>query len=146
MTEYSYHDWFRRTTGQWTSERRYLFNMKTKDPVNLTTKFSIGALTEGDWDFQVIWTGQTEGVMNLKLLGNELHRDIGYFTSEPTISRLELIDRDTLVMSTSYDGKHFREEIRMLNEDSIRLRQTVGYDDLTGEPVIVGQYFEERTL
>lgn len=112
----------------------------------MTTNFSIGALTEGEWDFQVIWTGQTEGVMNLKVLGNELHRDIGYFTTSPTISKLELVDQDTLVMRTSYDGKNFREEIRLLDGDSLRLRQTVGYDDLTGKPVIVGQYFEERTL
>ena len=84
--------------------------------------------------------------MNLKLLGNELHRDIGYFTADPTVSIVSAIDSDTIVLSTSYSGMNFREEIRLLNNDNLRLRQTVGYDDRTGEVRIVGQYFEERVL
>lgn len=142
----SAHEWFRRTTGKWTSQRRYIFNMKTKKPTNLTTDFSIGACTEGDWDYTVVWTGQTNGTMNLKLLGNELHRDVGYFSEEPTTSLVRLIDADTIVLSTQYSGMKFREEIRLLNDDKLRLRQTVGYDDRTGEVRLVGQYYEERTL
>lgn len=142
----SAHEWFRRTTGKWTSQRRYLFNMKTKKPTNLTTDFSIGACTDGDWDYTVVWTGQTNGTMNLKLLGNELHRDVGYFSEEPTTSLVRLIDADTIVLSTQYSGMKFREEIRLLNNDKLRLRQTVGYDDRTGEVRLVGQYYEERTL
>ena len=142
----SAHEWFRRTTGKWTSQRRYLFNMKTKKPTNLTTDFSIGACTDGDWDYTVIWTGQTNGTMKLKLIGNELHRDVGYFSEEPTTSLIQLIDADTIVLSTQYSGMKFREEIRLLNNDKLRLRQTVGYDDRTGEVRLVGQYYEERTL
>ena len=138
------HEWFRRTTGRWTSSRRYLYNLKTKKPTNLTTEFTIRACLQGDWDFSVEWTGQTEGTMNLKLTSNELHRDIGYFTSDPTVSAISLIDPDTIVLSTSYSGMNFREEIRLLNDDKLRLRQTVGYDDKTNEVRIVGQYFEER--
>jgi len=142
MTDH--YEWFRRTVGQWTSERRYIFNLKTKKPTNLTTEFSIQPITEGDYDFQVIWTGQTNGAMCLKLSGNELHRDIGYFTSEPTTSLLELIDPDTLLMHTAYDGCRFREEIRLLECDNIRLRQTIGHDLETNKVILVGQYFEER--
>lgn len=142
----TYHEWFRRTTGRWTSARRYLYNMETKKPTNLTTEFTISACTNGDWDFKVDWSGQTSGEMNLKLRGNELHRDIGYFTADPTISTISVIDADTIVLSTSYSGMTFREEIRLLNDDRLRLRQTVGYDDRTGEVRIVGQYFEERVL
>ena len=117
-----------------------------KNLVNLTTEFSIGALTEGDWDYQVNWTGKTSGTMNLKLIGNELHRDIGYYTEDPTVSRISLVDIDTLVLSTTYGGRRFREEIRLLEDDRLRLRQTVGYDENTNEVIIVGQYFEERIL
>ena len=137
------HEWFRRTVGNWTSERRYIFNMETKKPTNLTTSFTIAPQTQGEFDYQVIWTGQTSGTMNLKLLGDELHRDIGYFTEEPTVSRLTMLDPDTLVMSTSYDGCTFREEIRLLKNDTVRLRQTIGYNDRTGDVTIVGQYYEE---
>lgn len=140
------HEWFRRTTGRWTSSRRYLYNLKTKKPTNLTTEFTIRACLQGDWDFSVEWTGQTEGTMNLKLIGNELHRDIGYFTTDPTVSTISVIDTDAIVLSTSYSGMNFREEIRLLNDDKLRLRQTVGYDEKTNEVRIVGQYFEERVL
>ena len=146
MTNYSFQDWFNRTTGQWVSERSYFFNMETKKPTTMTTSFSIGVLTEGEWDYQVIWTGQTEGVMNLSVRGNELHRDIGYFTSSPTISTMSMVDKDTLVMSTAYDGKHFRESVRLLDNDNLRLRQTVGTSEATGQVVIIGSYVEFRTL
>ena len=137
------HEWFRRTVGKWTSERRYIFNMRTKKPTSMTTSFIIAPQTEGEFDYQVIWTGQTSGTMNLKLVGDELHRDIGYFTEKPTVSRLSMVDRDTLVLSTSYDGSTFREEVRLLKGDTVRLRQTIGFNDRTGDVMIVGQYYEE---
>lgn len=140
----THHEWFRRTVGHWTSERRYIFNLETKKPTNLTTKFTIDALLDGEYDFQVVWTGQTSGTMKLKLSGNELHRDVGYFTSDPTVSFLSLLDKDTLVMHTSYDGMRFREEIRLLDDDRVRLRQTIGHNIETGEVALVGQYYEER--
>lgn len=143
MTDF--HEWFRRTAGRWTSARRYLYNLKTKKPTNLTTEFTIGACIDGEWDFSVEWSGQTSGTMNLKLLGNELHRDIGYFTADPTVSIVSSVDSDTIVLSTSYSGMNFREEIRLLDSDNLRLRQTVGWNEETGEISIIGQYSEFRT-
>ena len=68
----------------------------------------------------------------------------GYFTDKPTNSDLTLVDDDTLVMVTTYDGTTYREEIRMLFEDSVRLRQTVA---TSGDKItLVGQYFEERVV
>ena len=145
MTNYSFQDWFNRTTGQWVSERSYFFNMETKKPTTMTTSFSIAALTEGEWDYRVIWSGQTEGVMNLRLHGNELHRDIGYFTSSPTVSEMSMVDKDTLVTITTYDGKRFRESVRLLDDDKLRLRQTVGVNEETGKVVIIGSYVEFRS-
>jgi hypothetical protein len=143
---HSIYDWFNRTTGSWTSERRYIFNMKTREPVNLTTDFIIAANTGGNWDYTVEWTGTTSGTMNLRLSGNELHRDIGYFTEDPTVSQLSMIDSDTLVMVTSYDGQTFREEIRMLFNDKVRLRQTIGRSDEDDSIRLVGQYYETRNF
>ena len=140
------HEWFRRTTGRWTSQRRYIFNMETKKATNLTTEFTIGACIDGEWDFTVEWSGKTSGTMNMKLLGNELHRDVGYYTADPTTSVISTIDSDTIVLSTTYSGMNFREEIRLLNNDRLRLRQTIGYDQRTGEVRIAGQYYEERVL
>ena len=138
------HAWFKRSVGTWTSQRRYIFDMASMKPTTLTTDFTIAPHHDGEFDYEVSWTGKTNGLMNLKLMGNELHRDIGYFTDEPTVSLLEMIDPDTLVMHTSYDGMTFREEIRYLYNDTVRLRQTTGVRDIDGQPNIVGQYYETR--
>lgn len=38
----------------------------------------------------------------------------------------------------------FREEVRMIEGDMFRLRQTVGYNVETGQLVLAGQYFQTR--
>ena len=136
--------WLRRTTGCWTSERRYLFAPKMK-AVNMTTKFTVGLGERGN-QFIVEWTGQTEGVMELELIGSRLHRSRDYFGEEAHHSDIEMIDEDTMVLRTEYSGMRIREEIRMLESDSIRLRQTIGIDKDTGKVRLIGQYAEERTL
>jgi len=136
--------WFHRCIGDWTSQRRYIYNMKTKKPINLTTDFTILECNIDEWDYTVMWKGQTKGTMHLKLEDGQLHRSVGYFTEEPTSSLLHKVDQDTIALYTKYDGMRFREEIRLLNSDNLRLRQTIGYNLKTGEPTLVGQYFEER--
>ena len=133
--------WLRRTCGEWQSERRYLFAPAFK-PVNMTTNFSI---TEGNHGkFVVDWTGQTAGQMILTLEGDTLHRSRDYFGDGANSSKIEVIDRDCLVLRTQYDGMRFREEVRMIEEDCFRLRQTVGYDLETGQLRLAGQYIEQR--
>ena len=146
MTQRVIQDWFNRRIGKWTSQRRYLFDLQKKEPVNLTTEFTFEACIEPDssWDYEVTWSGKTEGVMGLKLMGNELHRSVGYFTSEPTISIVSMIDADTLLTSTCYNGQRFREEIRFLHEDKLCLRQTIGFDQDTHVTTLAGQYYEVR--
>lgn len=132
---------FRRTCGTWTSQRRYLFAPKLK-PANMTTDFT---LSEGnDGKFIVDWKGQTEGQMILTLDGDTLHRSRDYFGDGANSSRIEVIDQDCIVMRTEYNGTRFREEVRLIEEDYYRLRQTVGYSLRTGQLVLAGQYFETR--
>jgi len=135
--------WFDRTCGSWTSERRYIFNMKTMKPTNLTTRFSILPGERGN-EYRVIWDGQTNGTMDLILEGGHLHRSRDYFGDGSHSSKIEMIDDDTIVLCTQYDGLKFREEIRLLADDTLRLRQTIGYDEVTGVPKLVGQYYEQR--
>ena len=131
----------RRTVGSWSSERRYLFAPAFK-PVNMTTEFTITENNLGK--FIVDWSGQTAGQMVLTLDGDTLHRSRDYFGDGANSSTIEIIDRDCLVLRTSYDGMRFREEVRLLEEDMFRLRQTVGYDLKTGQLRIAGQYIEIR--
>lgn len=135
--------WFDRTCGTWTSERRYIFNMKTMKPTNLTTDFTIDHGDRGN-EYIVSWQGQTSGTMELILEGDHLHRSRDYFGEGSHSSKIEMIDDDTIVLRTQYDGMKFREEIRMLAADTLRLRQTVGFDEVTGAPKLVGQYWEVR--
>ena len=143
MNQHEFSLWLDRSVGgDWVSDRRYLYYAPGKEPkvVNLTTNFTVGKIAPAV--YEVNWTGQTNGKMQLELAGNVLHRDIGYFTSDPTDSLLEMVDPDTVVFHTSYGGVTYREEVRFLG-DNLRLRQTVGRKD--GELVIAGQYVERRS-
>ena len=131
----------RRTVGDWTSERRYLFAPKFK-PVNMTTEFTIAEGNRGK--FTVEWKGQTEGTMVLTLEGDTLHRSRDYFGDGANSSKIEVIDHDCIVLRTEYDGTRFREELRLIESDCFRLRQTVGYNLKTGQLVLAGQYMETR--
>lgn len=135
----NFSNWFSRSIGKWTSYRRYLALPAHKDD-SYKTEFTIEA--DGN-NVTIAWDGDaSEGTMNLRIEGDMLRRDIGYFSDDPTDSRMEQIDEDTVVFYSEYSGMKFREEIRLLDDDKYRLRQTVGYKK--GEPFLVGQYFEEK--
>ena len=131
----------RRTVGDWSSERRYLFAPKLK-PVNMTTQFKIDELAHGV--FQVVWDGQTSGTMELRLEGTVLHRSRDYFGEGAHESLLEMVDKDTIAMYTQYDGIRFREEIRLFEEDCFRHRYTVGINVKNGQLALQGSYWETR--
>ena len=52
-----------------------------------------------------------------------------------------MIDEDTILFKTEYDGMTFREEIRLI-ENNVRLRQTLGWKRNT--VFLAGQYYEKR--
>ena len=131
----------RRSCGTWSSDRRYLFAPKLT-PVNLVTRFTFESIEYGK--FRVDWKGSTEGVMDLSLEGDILHRSRDYFGEGANSSKVQVIDEDCIVMRTEYDGCRFREEVRLIEHDFFRLRQTVGYNLETGQLTLCGQYFETR--
>ena len=146
--EMAYDRWLERSVGGlWISDRRYLYYGRNGDKVeakaiNLTTEFSVERHQYGT--YAVTWSGQTSGTMVLTLEDDVLHRDIGYFSKEPTDSLLERIDHDTVVFRTTYGGQTFREEVRYVEPD-LRLRQTVGWDETSERLLLAGQYVERRT-
>ena len=135
----NFSSWFSRCTGDWVSHRRYL-TLPGKRDDTCKTKFTIKV--DGD-KVNIKWDGEaSSGDMNMTVDGDLLHRDNGYFTDEPNDCKLERLDDDTVVMHSAYDGMEFREEIRLLNNDKNRLRQTVGFRK--SKPFLVGQYWEEK--
>lgn len=131
-------EWFDRRVGDWKSQRRYLYVQADKVK-QIDTTFSVTAA--GD-SYVISWDSgdQGEGEMVVTPVGNELYRDSGYFSDEPTTSVLRYVDEDTIVMQTCYDGNEFREEIRLLYNDTVALRQTIG--SRNGKVTLVGQYVE----
>jgi len=137
----NFSSWFSRCAGTWKSYRRYLTLPSYKDDT-YSTEFTI---TVDGSNVNINWNGEiSSGDMNLTVDGDTLHRDIGYFSDKPNDSKLTLVDDDTVVLNSAYDGMEFREEIRLLDDDKHRLRQTVGYRK--GKPFLVGQYWEERQV
>ncbi len=107
-----------------------------------TTRFTVSRVE--DAGYKVIWTGLTDGEMILYPRGDRLERSRGYFTDEPTSSQLVMVDGDTTAFKTSYSGQRFREEVRLIEGDKYRLRQTVGFDLETDNMTLTGQYLEVR--
>ena len=144
IDDYTTREWLDRCAGKWTSRRRYIFNMKTMEPQNYVTNFEIKAGEDASW--VVNWTGETEGEMVLTLSDDSktLSRSRDYFGKGAHDARIEVIDKDCIVLHTAYGGVRYREEVRLLHDDCIRLRQTVGFSETTGEPTLVGQYWEIR--
>jgi len=116
--------------------------MRSFKPANMVTEFTLSSLKFNKW--QVEWEGQTNGTMVLTLEGDQLHRSRDYFGEGNHSSRISMIDEDTILLHTHYGGTIYREEIRLLNSDTVRLRQTFGKCDTTGKPKLIGQYYELR--
>ena len=140
-----YTDWFTRCEGSWTSHRRYLMGPK-KNIDNLVTYFDIERRADDEW--VVLWNSdRNEGEMGVILDESEgvIKRSRNYFEGEEgTITRLERLDQDAVVFYSSYGGMDYREEIRFLNGNKYRLRQTVGYKQGTDIVIVIGQYWEEK--
>jgi len=136
----------RRSVGSWTSQRRYLFAPKMA-PSNLVTNFVISDDPDRGNIFVIDWEGQTRGQMVLTLEEDLLHRSRDYFSDGEAghSSKVSAIDLDTLLLETEYGGNRYREEIRLLLSDTVRLRQTIGTSIENGRVTLVGQYFEIRT-
>jgi len=115
---------------------------------NLVTEF--GVIANGDHRWKVSWESvrddgkkASSGEMPMELKGNQLIRARAYMSYETNVTELERVDVDTVVFRSAYDGMTFREEIRFLDSDTMRLRQTVGYKS-NGDVLLCGQYVEVR--
>jgi hypothetical protein len=141
----------KRSVGEWTSNRRY-FYPKSNKVTNLRSDLKVDFVSETDSEFQVnlFWKTyneselESEGEMITIGTENQLRRNVGYFSDEETICDVLMLDGDCAVFNTSYGGMRFREEIRLLEQDTIRIRTTLGFKDGENQPFLCGQYLEMR--
>lgn len=148
-----FRNFLRRTAGEWISHRRYLYtdkgiidNSRSNLEVEILSDTGDVVRSRLAWQTSDINTEKviSEGEMVTETDGLVLKRDIGYMTKDETECNIHMIDDDCVVLHTAYSGMKFREEIRLLEGDTIRLRQTVGKKDATGQVFLVGQYYEVR--
>lgn len=153
MSSEKFASFMHRCTGSWNSNRRYYYPKPNKsqlltsqlniEKVKICTEFFLYKLS---WDTKDSETQEpvSDGEMLVKGYQLTLERDVGYFTEEPTICDVTVVDDDCIVLNTAYSGMNFREEIRLLQDDTIRLRQTLGFKDGSNLPFLYGSYLEER--
>ena len=137
---------FRKTLGEWESHRTYLY-AKTGKCSYSVTNFHWVADDEHD-GFTVSWTNETlksSGEMFIKIVNDfELHRSIGYFTKEATVSRVIASSKDTLHTITTCGGSTYDERIEFVTND-LRIRRTIAYKEGKPDEVfLIGNYVERK--
>lgn len=153
MSSEQFRSFMHRCTGSWNSNRRYYYPKPNKSQL-LTSLLNIEEvdvypeyfLYKLSWNTKDSKTQEavSDGEMLVKGYQLTLERDVGYFTDDPTICDVTVVDDDCIVLNTAYGGMKFREEIRLLEDDTIRLRQTLGFKDGSNKPFLYGSYLEER--
>lgn len=160
-------DFFRRSEGDWHSERRYytLHNGETQEVVSfLTVRFLeqgnaelirlaqvheladqaamvCGALTTWESNYAGPSKKQLTGSTVFGVLGEKLYRDRGFATTKPITALFTFPDQNTMRLRTEYSGSMFEEEIKLIGT-KYRTRQTI--ISRAGEEQMIGQYLERR--
>lgn len=160
-------EFFRRSVGEWRSERRYytLPDGKTKEVVSfITIRFlpqgceelrqlarlhhledetlmTCGA--EVSWDSAEPVSGrkQSQGSTLFGATATILYRDRGFATTDPITARYYFTNPETLCLRTEYQESVFEEELKLVGQ-RYRTRQTI--ISRAGEQQMIGQYLEKR--
>ncbi len=161
-------EFFKRSQGQWQSQRRYyMLNQETK-PQEVQSKLTIEFLEPGTpklielaqlhklepnkaltcgtvvtWKSNYNQENQKAsiGSTTFGILGNKLYRDRGFATSKPIVAICYFNNPDTLGLRTEYSGSVFEEEIKLIGQN-YRTRQTI--ISRAGQEITIGQYLEKR--
>lgn len=160
-------EFFRRSEGQWRSERRYytLPDGETKEVVSyiqvrfleqgapelqhlaelhqLADATELICGTEVTWDSEDSVSGrqQSRGSTLFGASGSTLYRDRGFATSQPITADFYFTNPHTLCLRTEYKGSVFEEELKLVG-NLYRTRQTI--ISRAGEQQMIGQYLEKR--
>ena len=161
-------DFFKRSQGQWKSQRRYYMLNQESEPQEVESLLEISFLEQGAPELRdladlhqlepqdallcgtkVTWNSSytnrnrkaSRGSTIFGILGNKLYRDRGFATNQPVLAICSFTNPDILCLRTEYGGSVFEEEIRLIGH-SYRTRQTI--ISRAGEEITIGQYLETR--
>ncbi|MEM9486620.1 MAG: phycobiliprotein lyase [Cyanobacteria bacterium P01_F01_bin.116] len=158
-------NFFERSAGHWTSQRRY-YTLKSGDTQEVVSDLTIEFLpgshptlaTLADMHsldealvcgIQFAWESnyispsrkQSTGSTAFGIRGNILYRDRGFATPKPVVASYQFRDRNTMQLHTEYGGSAFDEELKLVGEN-YRTRQTI--ISRAGQEIMIGQYLETR--
>lgn len=158
---------FRRSSGQWRSERRY-YTLPDGDAKEMVSQIQIRFLEQGcpelielaqlheisdelimtcgaevSWDSVDSISGrrQSRGSTLFGAHGSLLYRDRGFATPNPVTAAYYFTNPETLCLRTEYNGSVFEEELKLIGTH-YRTRQTI--ISRLGEQQMIGQYLEKR--
>lgn len=161
-------EFFRRSEGQWHSQRRYYTLHKEVEPQEVVSQITVRFLEPGSPELrhlaalhefedqsamvcgsQVSWESNysqstrkpSSGSTVFGVLGNILYRDRGFATPQPVIATFAFPNPQTMCLKTEYKGSVFEEELKLIGA-SYRTRQTI--ISRAGEEQMIGQYLEKR--
>lgn len=161
-------DFFRKSEGDWNSQRRYYSLNKNVEPQEVESNLSISFLPQGAAELvelaqsheleylealvcgtKVTWesnyTNQNRkpvvGSTVFGIKGNILYRDRGFATPKPVTAIYSFTNPDTMTLRTEYNSSVFEEEIKLVGS-KYRTRQTI--ISRAGEEITIGQYLETR--
>ncbi len=161
-------DFFKRSQGQWKSQRRYYMLNQESEPQEVESLLEISFLQQGAPELRdladlhqlevqdallcgtkVTWNSSytnrnrkdSHGSTSFGIVGNKLYRDRGFATNQPVIAICSFSNPDILCLRTEYNQSVFEEEIRLIGH-SYRTRQTI--ISRAGEEITIGQYLETR--
>ncbi len=160
-------EFFRRSEGQWRSERRY-FTLKNDHIEEVESFITVRFLEQGHPDLIELaqmhglandtalvcgaytsWESNYRGKNRKQQTGSTvfgahdgiLYRDRGFATQDPVFAKFSLPEPHILRLRTEYDGSVFEEEMKLIGSN-YRTRQTI--ISRAGEEQMIGQYLEKR--
>ena len=158
-------EFFERSVGQWTSQRRY-YTLQSGETQEVVSKLKVEFLdvehpdlvalaamhdldqalicgVRSSWESNYISPSrkQATGSTVFGIQGNILYRDRGFATPNPVFATYQFRDRTTMQLHTEYNGSAFDEELKLVG-DSYRTRQTI--ISRAGQEIMIGQYLETR--
>lgn len=163
-------DFFRKSAGNWNSQRRYYSLNKHEEPQEVTSLLNVSFVEQGAPELielakrheledlesivcgtKVSWKSDypnqnrkpVNGSTVFGIQGNILYRDRGFATSKPVIAICSFPNVSTMALRTEYNGNVFEEEIKLIGT-KYRTRQTI--ISRAGQEITIGQYLEKRIL
>ncbi|MCC0179702.1 phycobiliprotein lyase [Waterburya agarophytonicola K14] len=161
-------NFFRKSAGNWNSQRRYYSLDKNVAPQEVESKLKISFLEQGSRELvelaqshelenpealicgtKVTWESNYTNKNSKPVIGstvfgiegNILYRDRGFATPKPITAVYSFTNLDTMSLRTEYNSNVFEEEIKLVGS-KYRTRQTI--ISRAGQEITIGQYLEKR--